>query len=83
MFFNFFQDGGFALRPPSVIRLNYTSLLTHVFYFRPFCFLPIGLNPTFHLAKTQLNAKLGPWLNFVPRKVPLLKISDHDIACDL
>ena len=75
--------GGFALRPASVIRLSYTSLLTHVFYFGHFRSLTIGLNPTFHFANTQLNAKLRPWLNIVPQKVPLSKISDHDIACDL
>ena len=51
--------GGFAPRLPSVIRLSYFSLLTHVFYFRHFCFLTIGLNPTFHLANTSQMPNSG------------------------
>ena len=50
--------GGFAPRPPSVIRLRYTSLITHVSQYRHFHRLAFGLSPL-PLAKPWLGAQPG------------------------
>ena len=66
---------GSVPRPPSVIRFNDTSSLTRVCQLRHFCFL------------TLVNQTAASGLLFydslVQQNVPLLKISDDVIACDL
>ena len=81
--------GDFAPKPPSVTLFSYTKLLTHVSQFSRFGFLNLGLSPfpsaKFCLsANTQATATNLPFYDIsVSQKVPLSKIFDDVIACDL
>ena len=66
--------GDSALRPPSMIHLSYTSLLTHVSQSENFHFSTLVNHTT--------DSGLPFYDIFVPQKVPLSKISDDVIACN-
>ena len=75
-------------KPPSVIRLSYSSLLTHVSQFRYFYFLilfkPYPSRKLLVKCRTRSTASDFPFYEiFVSQKVPSLKISDDVIASDL
>ena len=79
--------GGSAPRPSSILPLNYT-VTQHVFQVRHFHFITVSLSPL-PVAKCQLIAKPGhdftsTILRYLcQKKVPILKIFDDVIACDL
>ena len=72
---------GFAPRPPSVIRLSYSSLLqtfpnSDIFKPSPLSKIPVK-------CQKQATASDLPFYNiFVPQKVLPLKISENIIVCD-
>ena len=79
--------GGSAPGPPSVLRLRYTSFL-NASPKLDICTFQLLLK-TLSLCKIQLKCQpatisdLSSYDIFVPQKVPLLKIFDDVIACDL
>ena len=84
---NHLTAGGFAPRPPSVLRLRYTSFL-NTFPKLDICTFQ-RLLKTFSLCKILLKCQqttisdIPSYEIFVPQKVPLLKNFDDVIARDL
>ena len=70
--------GRFAPRPLSMIRLSYSSLLNTSPNLRFFW----GALSPFPAAKSWLRTTPGHKI-FVPQKVPLLKIFNDVVACDV
>ena len=79
--------GGSAPRPPSVLRLRYTTFLntSPKLVICTFQLLLKALSLCKILLKCQQAtiSNIPSYDNFAPQKVPLLKIFDDFIACDL